>query len=261
MNRPSFTEVQQRELTKTCADTGIMLLQYSAESALVESVTRRMGKALGADAVEVALMANAITVTTLCGERGDTTVRRNLDRGINMQVVTEVQHTMLEAEKKSLSIEEVQQRLADITPYRYNRWLVVVLIGLSCACFARLATADFSTCVLTFFASGAAMFTRQVLAHLHFNPLVSFAAAAFVATSIAAQGLLHDIVGKPNVAMAASVLLLVPGFPLINSISDMVKGYVNTGIARGTFAIFLCLATCIGILLSMTIWNAWSWIR
>ncbi|VDZ81113.1 putative inner membrane protein [Salmonella bongori] len=33
----------------------------------------------------------------------------------------------------------------------------------------------------------------------------------------------------PTVAMAASVLLLVPGFPLINSVADMFKGHINTG--------------------------------
>ncbi|MEA7931734.1 threonine/serine exporter family protein, partial [Salmonella enterica subsp. enterica serovar Montevideo] len=36
----------------------------------------------------------------------------------------------------------------------------------------------------------------------------------------------------PTIAMAASVLLLVPGFPLINSVADMFKGHINTGLAR-----------------------------
>ena len=41
----------------------------------------------------------------------------------------------------------------------------------------------------------------------------------------------------PRIAMASCVLLLVPGYPLINSISDMVKGYINTGLARGMYAL------------------------
>jgi len=55
------------------------------------------------------------------------------------------------------------------------------------------------------------------------------------------------------------VLLLVPGFPLINGVSDMVKGYINTGISRLVFALLLAGATCGGILLAMTVWNAWGW--
>lgn len=261
MPKNELTETEQHSVTVLCVRTAILLMQFSAESVLVESVSRRLGLALGADSVEVALTANGITITTLCGNRSDTTVRRNIDRGINMKVVTEVQRIMLRAEAGELGTDEVRQELEAITEERYNRWVVAVMIGLSCACFARLAKADLASCGLTFVASFAAMTMRHQLAHLHFNPLVNFAIAAFIATSIAAQGLIHNFVGKPNVAMAASVLLLVPGFPLINAVSDMVKGYVNTGIARGMMAALLCAASCAGILLAMTTWNAWAWIR
>ncbi len=261
MNPSVINESQQRDITVICVRTAIQLMQFSAESVLVESVTRRIGLALGAESVEVALTANGITITTLCGGRSDTTVRRNIDRGINMRTVTEVQRIMLDAEAGHLGIAEVSRRLDDIGSQRYNPWVVSIMIGLSCACFARLAKADLPACALTFVASFIAMTVRHQLAHLNFNPLVNFAIAAFVATSIAAQGLIHNLVEKPQVAMAASVLLLVPGFPLINSVSDMVKGYVNTGLARGMMAVLLCAASCGGILLAMTVWNAWGWIR
>lgn len=59
----------------------------------------------------------------------------------------------------------------------------------------------------------------------------------------------------PTIAMAASVLLLVPGFPLINSVADMFKGHINTGLARWAIASLLTLATCIGVVMSMTLWG------
>jgi uncharacterized membrane protein YjjP (DUF1212 family) len=205
-------------------------------------------------------------VTTIREGRCHTTVRRNIDRGINMHVVTEVQRTMLLTEEKKLDLAEVARRLDEIKPLRYPRWLVSVMVGLSCAAFARLgllargADADLGTFVLTFVASGVAMQVRQWLAHLHFNPLLNFATAAFVATSIAAQGVIHNWVDSPKVAMSACVLLFVPGFPLINAVSDMVKGYINTGISRGVMAVLLLLACCCGIVFAMTVWNAWTWL-
>lgn len=256
-----ITPEQQREVTSLCVRTAILLMQFSAESVLVESVSRRMGLALGVDSVEVALTANGITISTLCAGRSETAVRRNVDRGINMRTVTDVQRVMLDAEAGQLDIAGVTARLDALTQERYNRWVVAVMIGLSCACFARLAKADLPACGITFVASFVAMSVRHQLAHLHFNPLVNFFIAAFVATSIAAQGLIHNLTERPQVAMAASVLLLVPGFPLINAVSDMVKGYINTGIARGAMAALLCAASCGGILLAMTVWNAWAWIQ
>lgn len=261
MSNKKFTDAEQHQITVLCLHSAILLMQFSAESVLVESVSRRMGLALGADRVEIGLTANGITITTLYGHERDTTVRRNIDRGINMQVVTEVQRIMLRAESGELDVDGVSQALNAVNHERYNRWLVAVMIGFSCACFARLAGADLASCALTFVASFTAMTIRHQLAHLHFNPLVNFAIAAFVATSITAQGLIHNFVGDPNIAMASSVLLLVPGFPMINSISDMVKGYINTGIARGMMGALLSTASCAGILLAMTTWNAWAWIR
>ena len=62
-----------------------------------------------------------------------------------------------------------------------------------------------------------------------------------------------------TVAMAASVLLLVPGFPLINAVADMFKGHVNTGLARWAIASLLTLSTCIGVVSAMAIWGLRGW--
>jgi len=253
--RPLLAEPEQREITRLCIETGLRLLQYGAESALVESVTRRLGLALGLERVEIAIMANAITLTSLSGEHCITTVRRNEERGINMHVVTEAQRAVLAVEAGELDRAGFRQRLESIKPLRYPRWLVALMIGLSCACFARLAGADLPGCALTFAASTLAMLVRQGLAALHFNPLVTFFAAAFVATSVAGQGLTRQIGEYPKLAMASCVLLLVPGFPMINSIADMVKGYLNTGLARGMMAVLLGGATAAGIMLAMAVWH------
>ena len=256
----------QKSITRICAQSGLMLMQHGAESALVESVMRRLGLALGMEEVELALMANGLTVTTLHQGRTDTLVRRTLDRGLNMHIVTEVQRTMLLAEEGRLDFAGVEHALGAIETFRYNRLLVSFMVGLSCAAFARLGMLahgdpmDWRTLAFTFVASGVAMQVRQWLAHLHFNPMLNFAAAAFVATSITAQGVIHGWMANPKLAMAACVLLFVPGYPLINSVSDMVKGYVNTGIARAAFAVMLLLASCGGIVLAMTIWDTWLWL-
>jgi len=248
------------DIAPLCAETALRLLQHGAESALVESLTRRVGLALGAERVEVALMANAVTVTARIRGRSKTTVRRNEDRGINMHVVMEVQRLVLEAESGRIDRVVYRERLLAVQPLHHPRWLVAVMVGLSCACFARLNHADWAACGLVAVASGLAMVARQLLAHLHFSPLIVFGATAFVATSVTAIGFVYDFSQTPRVAMAASVLLLVPGYPLINSVSDMVKGYINPGISRGMFALLLSGATCTGIVAAMSLWKIWGWL-
>lgn len=248
------------DIAPLCAETALRLLQHGAESALVESLTRRVGIALGAERVEVALMANAVTITVRIRGRSKTTVRRNEDRGINMHVVMEVQRLVISAEAGQLDCAGYRERLLAIAPFHHPRWLVAVVVGLSCACFARLNHADLAACALVALASGLAMTVRQFFAQRHFQPVVVFAITAFVATSVAVVGFIYNLSATPKVAMASSVLLLVPGYPLINAVSDMLKGYINTGISRGMFALMLSAATCTGILAAMSIWQVWGWL-
>ncbi|MCG8707545.1 threonine/serine exporter ThrE family protein [Brenneria sp. 4F2] len=251
---------QQREITRLCIQCALLLLQHGAESMVVEKLSSRLGVALGVDSVESSISANAIVLTTIMQGHCLTTTRNNIDRGINMHVVTEVQHAVIMAEHKLLDVDGVTKRFAHIKPLRYPRWLMVSVVALSCGCFSRLNGGGWDAFVVTLIASGLAMYVRQILTARRFNPLINFCITAFVATS--ASGLLMKLPlfqQTSTVAMAASVLLLVPGFPLINAVADMFKGHVNTGLARWMVASLLTLSTCIGVVMALAVWGLRGW--
>ncbi len=260
MDKQLSVEVRQREISRLVAQAGQMLLAHGAESTLVNDIMCRMGLASGAEEVEVSLSASSLVVTTFINDRCMTTTRRCADKGINMRVVTQIQRICIMMEKGILNGSLAQKRLNDINPERYNRWLVVFMIGLSCASFSHLAGGDWWVFFMTFTASSIGMIVRQEIGHRHFNPLLNFAVTAFVTTLISAQAVIYDIGNQPFLAMASSVLMLVPGFPLINSVSDMVKGYINMGIARFVMASMLTLATSLGIVGAMTLVGVWGWV-
>lgn len=251
----------QRAVSRLIAQAGQMLLAHGAESTLVGHITHRIGKAAGMDEVEVSLSASSLVVTTVYNEHCVTTARRSPDRGLNMRVVTQIQRICIMMEKGILDYQLAQKKLNQISPERYNRWLVVVMIGLSCAAFSRLAGGDWTVFGMTFLASSSGMIVRQEFGHRHFNPLLNFAITAFVTTLISAQAVIYGLGDQPQLVMASSVLMLVPGFPLINSVADMLKGYVNMGIARFVMASLLTLATCLGIVGAMSITNVLGWVQ
>lgn len=249
---------EQRAVTRLCIQCGLFLLQHGAESSLVDELSTRLGLALGMDSVESAISSNAIVLTTIKDGHCLTSTRKNQDRGINMHVVTEVQHIVIMTEHKLLDYKDVEKRFAQIKPLRYPRWLVSLMVGLSCACFCQLNKGGWDGAFVTFCASTVAMYIRQLLAQRHLHPQINFCATAFVAITVSGL-LLPTFSLTPTVAMAASVLLLVPGFPLINSVADMFKGHINTGLARWAIASLLTLATCVGVVMSMTIWGLRGW--
>ena len=250
---------RQREITRTCVQVAQMLLQHGAESTLIVQMAQRLGFALGMDSVECALTPNAVIITTLYNHNCITTVRKNLDKGINMQVVTEVQRLVIMAEKGIYDLHHFRKKLESIKPLKYNRYLVVVMIGLSCACFAHLSGGDTTIALITFLASAIAMFIRQSLALRHYNPLIVFAITAFVASMVAGLAIKYELGNDPQIALASSVLLLVPGFPLINSLADILKGHINMGIARWTLATVLTFGACLGIIFALSLLHITSW--
>lgn len=253
-------EEAQRNVSRLVSQAGQMLLQHGAESRLVSDICCRLGEALGLDSVEISLSASSMVITTIHDDHCITTARRCPDRGINMRVITEIQRILIMTEKHLLDKDGVKTRLNRISPQRYNRWLVAVVIGFSCASFSRLSGGDWSVFSLTFVASFIGMVVRQEIGHRQFNPLLNFGVTAFVTTLISSIGAMMSIGNQPYLAMASSVLMLVPGFPLINAVSDMVKGYVNMGIARWVMASFLTLATSLGIVGAMNVTGIWGWL-
>ncbi|WP_425628101.1 threonine/serine exporter family protein [Vibrio neptunius] len=251
---------KQRSVSRLIAQAGQMLLAHGAESTLVGDITRRIGLASGMDEVEVSLSASSLVVTTVYQEHCITTARRSPDRGINMRVITQVQRICIMLERGIIDHTLAQHKLDQINPERYNRWLVAIMIGLSCAAFSRLAGGDWVVFAMTFIASSIGMIVRQEIGHRHFNPLMNFSATAFVTTVVSAQAVIYGLGNSPFLVMASSVLMLVPGFPLINAVADMLKGYINMGIARFVMASLLTLATCLGIVAAMSLVGVWGWV-
>ena len=259
MQKQATDADKQREITRLCIQTALLLLQHGVESTVVVQMASRLGVALGVDSVECALTPNAVILSTLSNNHCITTTRKNTDKGINMQVVTEVQHIVIAAEHHIYDLRHVREKLDRIKPLKYNRYLVVVMVGLSCACFSHLAGGDWTIFGITFIASALAMYIRQIISARHFNPLIVFAVTAFVASLVAGSALKYELGNDPQIALASSVLLLVPGFPLVNSLADILKGHINMGIARWVIATVLTFGSCIGIVFALSLLNITSW--
>ncbi|GGA67880.1 hypothetical protein GCM10011369_06970 [Neiella marina] len=238
------------------------MLQHGADSKLAETTVHRLCTALGADWADIAITANSLMLTTVSNKEFLTKVRRVVDRGINLKVVCDVAGLAEMVERGVADEYEVERRLRQLSdkPKKYNRWLVAGVVALSCACFCFLFGGGLQECAVTLVASLVGMTVRQQLGHQHVNPLINFAVTAFVATTIASCGVLFNIGEQPRIAMAATVLMLVPGLPSINAVSDAVEGYMSMAVARWAFATLLVMATGIGIMLAMMTTGVWSWV-
>lgn len=259
MEKLSYEE--QTKITRAIIKAAVLMLEFGAESKLIETTAQRLGSALGVDSVEISLIPSAIVLTTLSNNQTQsvTTTRRAHHKPINMSIVCDVQQMTIETEKNNSCADTVMQTLRNIQPNYYNRWLIVFMVGLSCASFAYLYGADWTAFGVTFVASALAMFTRQELARKKFVLIITFGITAFVATLISGLAHIYNLSPTTNIALSSSVILLAPGFPFINSVLDAVKGYLSMGWGRWMQAMLLTVATSIGIILAFAVLNLKGW--
>lgn len=254
-HKPVMEREELRDVISLSLWAGQMLLQWGADTQRVEETVHRIGTGLGCDWLDIVVTPDAIIASTINNHDFRTKVRRAPLRGVNMTLIAEINRISRRVSDGECDRFELRQalRAADQMKANYNRWVVVVAVGAACSGFSRLFGGNVSIMAITFIASAMAMFVRQELHHRHFNALLITVTTALVAGLVASTAVLYSVDTKPSIAMAAAVLLLVPGVPLINAIQDLIKGYMMNGLARGIWGSILSLAIALGLTIALWI--------
>ena len=82
---------------------------------------------------------------------------------------------------------------------------------------------------------------------------IVFFCCAFGASLLAAPGVLFHWGSTPQTGLAASVLFLIPGIPLINAMLDIMDGHVLMGFSRAVQASILIVCIALGLALTMAL--------
>lgn len=251
--KPPLDREALRDVVDLALWAGQMLLQNGADAERVEYSVHRLGTDLGAEWVDALVSPNALIITTSSGDEFRTKVRRVVNLGVNMATVEGISHMTHRVSEGKMDRFDVRAELErlDSLPREYNRWMIVLMVGLACAAFCQLFGGDIPVTIVTFFASATAMFVRQELTHRYFNSFLVVIVTAFVAGLIASTATVFHLGERPSLALAASVLLLVPGVPLINSIQDIIRGHVVIGFVRGFTGLVISLCIAVGLLFAM----------
>ena len=123
------------------------------------------------------------------------------------------------------------------------------LVGFANASFCALFGGDWTARLIVFSATLIGFYINQIMQKKKINHYLVFIVSAFVASMVASSALTLETTAE--IAIATSVLYLVPGVPLLNGVIDIVEGHVLTGCTRLIQALLLVL--CISVGLSCTL--------
>lgn len=247
-------DVNIQELSNFLLDFATTLMGAGSHTSRVVRNVVRIAESFGY-MVDMTIFQRNVTMTVKHAE--DHSIRRTYVRRIpaiplNFRTISELSALSWEAYDHYLPLEELRRRYIGIaTRPLMSRWWVLLLVACANAAFCRLFGGDFIAVAIVWVATLVGFFIRQELTRRKLNHMLVFIICSFVASLIAATGVRYDWGTTKDIALGTSVLFLIPGVPLINSILDILEGHVLVGFSRAINAAILII--CIALGLSVTL--------
>ncbi|MCM1110902.1 MAG: threonine/serine exporter family protein [Clostridium sp.] len=247
---PTTTGVHSlKEICIFLAEYATWLLGSGATCIRLERNVNRMAAVLGCQAVMTILPRHIhMTVCNPAHSDSYTFISATSCSAISFDINTRLSELSWALADRRIDFDRARREFAAIkaTPPA-NRWLVLLLAALANGAFCRLFNGDWTAVAIVVVATLAGFSLKQSLCGLGVDVRVVFALCAFASSVVAAAGVLTNLGTTPEIAVATSVLYLVPGIPYLNSFSDLLAGHYICSFSRFLDAVVLTCCFSFGL--------------
>lgn len=252
-----MTVVDARSFGPLLLDIGIALLRSGASTTRIRITMLRLAAAYQFD-LHLDIGPKSISVSLHNRDEKElfNGTRSAPSQGVNFKVISGISRLSWSVTEKTMSTNEVREELERLLSLpHYQRYFILLCVGIAGSAFCFTFGGNTIEMLITFAATFCGLFVKQELNKRSYNTyfctyLSSLVAALFVGAfykAITGLQLEH--------AFATSVLFLIPGVPLINSITDLINGEILNGIERGFGALIHAFAIAFGLSTVMMIYN------
>ena len=236
----------------------VALLDCGATTIRIEKNVRRIADRYGCEC-DITILPMHVLVKLCQKDSGETysVSQRTRGTGINYYTNTYLSRLSWRIHDERISLDEAMEEYQDIISRpRMNKWMVLILVGLANACFCGLFSGDFISMLIVFVATIDGFYIKNKLhADMHVDIRLATIVSGTVAAVISCAGFVYGWGSTPDIALATSVLFLVPGIPFINSVSDLIHGHYICCISRFIQATILTICLSLGLCLALLLMN------
>lgn len=250
-----MSEISAERAANFMLDAGTFLLASGAHCGRIRSNLERMASAWGFDIdINPTFTGLAVTVKRTDEDSYAVTFFKTAPpHKVHLSILTDISRLSWRVYDDQMSVEWAENELKAIKSKKsYNAITVAFAVGFSCAGLCLFSFGDLYNALMAFVGAFVGLLVRTWFTVKNFNSMICVVFAAFVTTLITALGSILNIGVNPEAAMATGVLYLIPGVPLINSVIDLIEGYLSSAINRSLFAGFTLLCIAAGMTLCIT---------
>ena len=242
-----------RETCLFLSEYAVQLFGSGCTCIRLEKNMKRIAASLGMN-VEFSVLPRHIHITVSKGDSDFTSVIGIRDLPISFSRITDLSRLswqMADGKIDFLTARSVLPRICNCACV--NPWLLLLLVSLANASFCRLFSGDPMAMATVFIATFIGFLVKQILVRRHMDIRLTVLFCSFLSAMIAAAGSLLGIGGTPEIAVATSVLYLVPGIPFINSFCDLLDRHYLCAFGRAMNAVMLLCCLSLGLCAGMAV--------
>jgi uncharacterized membrane protein YjjP (DUF1212 family) len=244
-----------QDIAIVALDAGRLSMEAGASGRSVEELVERIAHGLGAEQVDLRIGYASLSITIGIGGEAVTRMRRVGPHGVNQRLDLALRALASRVSRGELDLAATRaalERLPRDTP-RHPAWLLAMAAGIACAAFGRLLGVDWPGTLPVLVASTLGQVVRGTLLGRGANVFLAVVAVAFSSSLLGGWGARSAGSHAVDVAMIASVLLLVPGVPALNALNDILEGKPTLGSARTVSVAVVLVFVTVGIWLGKTL--------
>ena len=229
------------KLLKFSSDAGKLMLQSGGETYRVEETVSRICQSFDVDEVEVFASPTAVMISISFNGEIHSIVKRINSRGIDLNMVHNINSLSREIYQHRPSIDVCEEKLKDICRSNsYSLSKTLFFAGVSTSTFTILFNGGIREFLCAFFIG---VLTKLVSTNLEKSINIICGGLVAISSIVCLHfGIIKDL----DKLIAGSIMLLVPGLALTNSIRDLLEGQLVSGLTRAAEAFFVGLSAAIG---------------
>lgn len=242
---------------------GQMLLAAGAGSYRVKASMRTCAEAVGIEKHHAQVTFTEVVATAYANGTFRTELAEQRLLGVNADRIDRITNYLASIEGTQVLVEDVDKALDEIEGVKpLYGWLANALAsGLACAAFAFLNAGGWVECSVVAIAAFVGQFLRRQMLKRHMNHFGVWMVCGGVAASvyILCVYLAQKYMGIEPTHQAgfiSALLFLVPGFPLVTGIIDLVRHDFAGGIQRIVYVAMLVVSAGVAV---WSISEAFNW--
>lgn len=234
-------------LLNFACNAGRIMLQSGAEIYRVEDTISIICNSFNMDNVEAFASTTAVIVSIINEGKIHTVVKRISSRGVDLNKVQQINalSRKISMEKPDLNYcEKALEEIDKDTSYSFFKTLL--FSGIATSTFTVLFGSNLNEFICAFFIGVLIKLIETTLNKTELNEFFINGICGAAVTLCSVAFLKLNFISEIDKIIAGSIMLLVPGLLLTNSIRDILEGQLVSGLTKACEALFIGVSTAVG---------------